>query len=80
MKFAIDNKPTFDKIHVCGMIKKNLVRNEQQGNELAALLVAKSEGREREEAVGWEVRVRKGFEKTVATYSGATGGEDVPLA
>lgn len=79
MKFAIDNKSTFDKIHVCGMIKKNLVRNEQQGNELAALLIAKTEGQEKEEAKAMGERVRKGFERTVGAYSGATGGEEVAL-
>ncbi|CAG8951782.1 hypothetical protein HYFRA_00005586 [Hymenoscyphus fraxineus] len=76
MKFALDNKTTFDKIYVCGMIKKNLVRNEQQGNALAELLIQKTEGSDKEEAVAIGERIRKGFEKTLGVYKGATGGED----
>ncbi|KAH6684065.1 hypothetical protein B0J14DRAFT_663738 [Halenospora varia] len=76
MAFAIENKPTFDKLHCSGIVKKNLTRSEESAKALALVMVDKSPPSIRVEAEELDKRAKKSFNETMAVYSNATGGED----
>ncbi|CAG8954869.1 hypothetical protein HYFRA_00008555 [Hymenoscyphus fraxineus] len=78
MQDAIKNKPHFDKIHAAGMVKKNLKKNEPQGDALSDLLIEKSSPfpSQKSEAEAMKARSKKSFNDVMKAYEGATGGED----
>ncbi|KAF4629489.1 hypothetical protein G7Y89_g8657 [Cudoniella acicularis] len=76
MNFAVQNKSTFDKLHVAGMVKKNLLKSEESAGTLSKVMVQKSPPSLKEEAEALDSRSRKSFATTIAMYANAVGGED----
>lgn len=76
MKWSRDNKPAFDKLHVAGMVKKNLVRNEGTAASLSKIMLENTPSSKSEEVAAIDKRNKAAFRETLDTYSNATGGED----
>ncbi|KAH8683210.1 hypothetical protein BGZ60DRAFT_560923 [Tricladium varicosporioides] len=76
MAFTVQNKPFFEKMHVAGMVKKNLQKSEESSEAMSFMIVNKSPTCLKVEAEALDKRARKGFADTVRAFEGATGGED----
>ncbi|RDW61501.1 hypothetical protein BP5796_11393 [Coleophoma crateriformis] len=79
MQFALDNKPMFEKLHLAGMVKKNMGKSKQTGVALSVLLIEKSPVYLKPKAEKLEQRSQAQFAVTMAAFSNATGGEEKEL-
>lgn len=61
---------------IAGLVKKNIGKTDTSSKELSALMLAKAPANLKAEAEGLEQRRATAFQKTVATYEGASGGEN----
>lgn len=76
MTFTVQNKPFFEKMHVAGMVKKNLQKSEESSKAMSYMIVDRSPASMKEEAEALDKRAKKGFADTVRAFEGATGGEE----
>ncbi|RDW84257.1 hypothetical protein BP6252_01847 [Coleophoma cylindrospora] len=77
MKTVRDDKPAMEKMHVGGLVKKNMVKSEETSKAFWTTLVDKTpEGPLKEEIKALAARVQKAYTETYDLYANATGGED----
>jgi len=69
-----------NNICTAGFVKKNLVKNEGTADSLAKLMLEKTPPSMNAQAAELEKRAKTAFDKTMALYSHATGGEDTQIA
>jgi hypothetical protein len=72
----VTNKATFDKLHVGGLVKKNMAKTSAASVELSAVMLEKAPADLKPEAIALEKRRTDAFEKASAAFANAQGGED----
>ncbi|CZR63907.1 uncharacterized protein PAC_13804 [Phialocephala subalpina] len=77
MEFTVLNKPFFDKMHVSGVVKKSMQKNEGISHDLTKILIEKCPSSLKPEAENLDKRAQKSFADGLAAYSNAKGGEDL---
>jgi hypothetical protein len=77
MKLARDDKPAMDKMHVAGLVKKNISKGQETSGAFWGVVIEKSpEGVIKGEVKALEERVKRAVVETLRVYGDATGGED----
>jgi hypothetical protein len=77
MKLARDDKPAMDKMHVAGLVKKNISKGQETSGAFWGVVIGKSpEGVINGEVKALEERVKRAVVETLRVYGDATGGED----
>ncbi|KAH7305751.1 hypothetical protein BKA65DRAFT_560073 [Rhexocercosporidium sp. MPI-PUGE-AT-0058] len=76
LTLLVGNKPTFDKLHVAGLVKKNIEKSREASMGLSKLMLEKAPAHIKPEAEALEKRRAAAFTKAVDTFANATGGED----
>ncbi|KAK8058198.1 hypothetical protein PG994_008646 [Apiospora phragmitis] len=66
-----------DKLHVGGLVKRNLVKTAEASEALSHLMVSKAPPELKEEGQALAKRRNVAFDKALAVYGNATGGDDL---
>ncbi|KAK6519099.1 hypothetical protein TWF281_003787 [Arthrobotrys megalospora] len=76
LELLMQNKPNFDKLHVGGLVRRNIEKSQEASLELSKVMLEKAPVDVKPEADALEQRRKVAFEKAISFYLGATGGED----
>ncbi|ORY60789.1 uncharacterized protein BCR38DRAFT_459771 [Pseudomassariella vexata] len=76
VELLMKDKPVFDKLHVGGLVKRNLGKTSVVSEELENIMLSKAPDDLKAEAEALAKRRKVAFEKAMAIYSNASGGED----
>jgi len=76
LSLLVDNRAHFDKLHVGGLVKKNMNKSDQVGKELADVMLQKSPDSIKAEAEALDKRRSDAFKRATSAFENATGGED----
>jgi hypothetical protein len=68
LNLLVEHKAQFDKLHVAGLVKKNMQKSDQAGSELAALMLAKTPASIKAESEALDARRVAAFKKVTAIY------------
>jgi hypothetical protein len=63
-----EHKAQFDKLHVAGLVKKNMQKSDQAGSELAAIMLAKAPASIKAESETLDARRVAAFKKATGVY------------
>ncbi|KAF8862544.1 hypothetical protein BDZ45DRAFT_769824 [Acephala macrosclerotiorum] len=77
MEFTVLNKPFFDKMHVSGIVRKGMQKNEGTSHDLTKILIEKCPSSLKPEVEILDKRAQKSLEAGLDAYSNAKGGEDL---
>ncbi|RDW87625.1 hypothetical protein BP5796_03319 [Coleophoma crateriformis] len=76
LDLLVKNKSHFEKLHVGGLVKKNMGKTQAASLDLSKVMRAKAPADLKEEADALEKRRAAAFAKAMAAFEGLTGGED----
>merc|ERR1712071_172190 len=76
LKLLVENKATFDKLRVGGLVKKNIIKTEEASSDLAKLLVSKAPPELKAGADVLEKRASASFVAAIRAFKDVSGGED----
>jgi hypothetical protein len=72
----VNNKATFDKLHVGGLVKKNMAKTGAASVDLSAIMLEKAPESIKPDAIALEKRRTAAFDKATAAFANSQGGED----
>ncbi|KAF1984061.1 hypothetical protein K402DRAFT_395995 [Aulographum hederae CBS 113979] len=76
LDLLVKNKAQFEKLHVGGLVKKNMAKTGEASVDLSKMMLEKAPQSLKGEAEGLEKRRAKKFDEATAAFAGSTGGED----
>ncbi|KAF2663375.1 hypothetical protein BT63DRAFT_419183 [Microthyrium microscopicum] len=76
LTLLVSNKAHFEKLHVGGLVKKNMGKSDEASARLAEVMLTKAPASLKPQAEELNKRRVDGFAKGKAAFASATGGED----
>jgi hypothetical protein len=79
LDLLVKNKPQLEKLHIGGLVKKNMQKSAAASDELSKVMLAKTPESIKPQAETLEKRRTDGFNKAQAAFAQSKGGEDQAL-
>lgn len=76
LSLLVKDQAQFNKLKVCGLVKKSVGKTQDTSKELSDVMVSKAPESVRGDAEALENRRNTAFEKATGAFAGATGGEE----